>query len=77
MAILWGEMIFPAVEPVVLAAASQEGSMSMFAAIPACNFPKRMFAEVPATRDKCSYFPDQRGPESVILPGDGRECVGQ
>ena len=47
MAILWGEMIFPAVVPVVLAAASQEGSMSMFAAIPACNFPKRMFAEVP------------------------------
>ena len=31
----------------VLAAASQEGAMSMFAAIPACNFPKRMFAEVP------------------------------
>ena len=47
MAILWGEMIFPAVVPVVLAAASQEGSMSMFVAIPACNFPKRMFAEVP------------------------------
>ena len=39
MAILWGEIIFPAVVPVVLAAASQEGAMSMFAAIPACNFP--------------------------------------
>ena len=39
MAILWGEMIFPAVVPVVLAAASQEGSMFMLAAIPACSFP--------------------------------------
>ena len=47
MAILWGEMIFPAVVPVVLTAASQEGSMFMLAAIPACSFPKRMFAEVP------------------------------
>lgn len=35
-------MIFPAVVPVVLAAASQEGSMFMLAAIPACNFPKSM-----------------------------------
>ena len=46
MAILWGEIIFPAVVPVVLAAASQEGEMSMFAAIPACNFPKRILEEV-------------------------------
>ena len=68
MAMLCGEMIFPAVVPVVLAAANQEGSICRFAAISACSLPNKILADVPLPVMKVPASPTRGAQKGYPFP---------